>query len=259
MAIRRIREHVAAHNWFAVAVDLAIVVLGVFLGLQANNWNAARIERAEAAAYRAQIIDNLRANEISIGDQLAYYRRVLDHAMAALIILESPDATMGERFLIDAYQASQVRQRQLTQTAYEEMKSAGIGRLVAEPETRARLNAYYAQLPQINAATLSVTAYRDRLRRAMPIAVQRQMRARCGDVTRALPNGVVGSTLPQDCALRLDRAMISRAAAQIRATAELDQDLTRHIADIDQKSRTLQGIQRGAKELRLRLETLEAG
>lgn len=122
MAIRRIRKHVAAHNWFAVAVDLAIVVLGVFLGLQANNWNTARIERAEAAAYRAQIIDNLRANEISIGDQLAYYRRVLDHAMAALIILENPDATMGERFLIDAYQASQVRQRQLTQTAYEEMK-----------------------------------------------------------------------------------------------------------------------------------------
>ncbi len=31
MVIRRVREHVASHNWFAVAVDLAIVAIGVFL------------------------------------------------------------------------------------------------------------------------------------------------------------------------------------------------------------------------------------
>jgi hypothetical protein len=33
MVIRRIREHVATHNWFAVAVDLGIVVIGVFIGM----------------------------------------------------------------------------------------------------------------------------------------------------------------------------------------------------------------------------------
>lgn len=36
MVIARIREHVATHNWFAVAIDVAIVVVGVFLGMQAN-------------------------------------------------------------------------------------------------------------------------------------------------------------------------------------------------------------------------------
>ena len=41
MAIRRFRQHISDHNWFAVAVDLAIVVVGVFLGIQASNWNAA--------------------------------------------------------------------------------------------------------------------------------------------------------------------------------------------------------------------------
>ena len=48
MVIRRIRDHVASHNWFAVAIDLGIVVVGVFLGTQANNWNEARIERQDA-------------------------------------------------------------------------------------------------------------------------------------------------------------------------------------------------------------------
>ncbi len=259
MVIRRIREHVAAHNWFAVGVDLAIVVVGVFLGTQANNWNQARIERGAARAYRAEIIENLRANEISIDDQAIYYRRVQRHALAALDVMETPGSAMDEAFLIDAYQASQVRQRLLAQTAYEEMKSAGLGRNVAGPETRASLSAFYAQMPQINALTLTVTAYRDRIRRAMPIAIQRRLRERCGDVSRRLPGGVVGSTLAERCALGLDRDSVARAAARIRATPELNQDLTRHIADIDQKLRQLEGFQRRAHELRTQLEALDEG
>jgi len=45
MVIRRIRDHVADQNWFAVAVDLGIVVAGVFLGTQVSNWNASRQDR----------------------------------------------------------------------------------------------------------------------------------------------------------------------------------------------------------------------
>lgn len=258
MAIRRFREHITAHNWFAVGIDVVIVIVGVFLGLQANNWNQARVERSAARAYRAEIVENLRANEISIDDQVAYYRGVLGHALAALDVLETAGSAMDEAFLIDAYQASQVRQRQLAQTAYDEMQSAGLGRSVAGPETRARLSAFYAQMPQINALTLTVTDYRDRIRRAMPIAIQRRLRERCGDISRTLPGGVVGSMLPEHCVLRLDSESVARAAARIRATPDLNQDLTRHMADIDQKMRQLQGFQRRARELRKQLESLDS-
>jgi hypothetical protein len=257
MVIRSIRQHAASHNWFAVGVDLGIVIVGVFLGTQANNWNQERMERAAARAYRTEIIDNLRANEISIDDQIEYYRRVQDHAFAALEVMETPGADIDEAFLIDTYQASQVRQRLLTQTAYEEMQSAGLGRIVAGPEARGRLTSLYGQLPQINAMTLSVTAYRDRVRRAMPIDIQRRLRERCGDINRRLPGGVVGSTLPERCVLGLDGESVARAAARIRATPELNQDLTRHISDIDQKMRQLQGFKIRAAELRKQLETLD--
>lgn len=111
MAIRRFREHVADQNWFAVLVDIGVVVLGVFLGLQANNWNDDRIERGAAADLRSEIIDNLRANEVSIGDQIAYYRQVNGHAQAALGLLGDPAAKLGEPFIVAAYQATQIRQR----------------------------------------------------------------------------------------------------------------------------------------------------
>ena len=42
MLFRRIKAHVEKENWFAVGVDFAIVVIGVFIGLQVANWNEAR-------------------------------------------------------------------------------------------------------------------------------------------------------------------------------------------------------------------------
>ena len=42
---RRIAEHVKTHNWFAVAIDFVIVVIGVFVGVQVSNWNDGAAER----------------------------------------------------------------------------------------------------------------------------------------------------------------------------------------------------------------------
>ena len=44
MILRRIAEHLKAQNWTAVGLDLAIVIVGVFIGTQVSNWNLSRIE-----------------------------------------------------------------------------------------------------------------------------------------------------------------------------------------------------------------------
>jgi len=47
MILRRISENVRSQNWFAVAVEFVIVVVGVFMGLQVQDWNDARKARIE--------------------------------------------------------------------------------------------------------------------------------------------------------------------------------------------------------------------
>ena len=47
MILRRISENVKSQNWFAVIVEFVIVVVGVFMGLQVQDWNEARKERIE--------------------------------------------------------------------------------------------------------------------------------------------------------------------------------------------------------------------
>ncbi|HNS87253.1 MAG TPA: hypothetical protein PKH09_10145 [Parvularculaceae bacterium] len=51
MILRRVIEHVKAQNWTAAALDFVIVVMGVFIGLQVANWNAARRDAREAREY----------------------------------------------------------------------------------------------------------------------------------------------------------------------------------------------------------------
>ena len=55
MLFRRIKAHVEKENWFAVGVDFAIVVIGVFIGLQVANWNEARGEQTRGEDIKVRL------------------------------------------------------------------------------------------------------------------------------------------------------------------------------------------------------------
>lgn len=252
MPIRRIREHVATHNWFAVSIDILIVFIGVFLGIQANNWNEARIAAVGSRTDRMRLIEDLRTNELDFAGRESYYTDVRRHALKALDGFSSPTAELGEAFLVDAYQASQVRIRPLRRFTYDQLVSTGRLAGVGDQQVRERAAAYYLGLTATD-ASLDVPPYRDRIRREMPYAVQERIRSRCGEQSRQV-DGAVIRTLPTSCRTGLDPAHIAMAVAQLRAVPEMDRDLTRYITDIDQKLNAYKGGQRRARELREELE-----
>lgn len=51
MIIKKIAEAFRRQDWFTVALEVAIVMIGIFLGLQVNAWNQSRVDRAEEAAF----------------------------------------------------------------------------------------------------------------------------------------------------------------------------------------------------------------
>ena len=42
MLFRRISAHLKRQDWFAVGLDLLIVVVGIYIGLQVDAWNSTR-------------------------------------------------------------------------------------------------------------------------------------------------------------------------------------------------------------------------
>ena len=45
MIFKRLSRAVLGRDWSVVAVDILVVVIGIFLGLQADGWNEAEILR----------------------------------------------------------------------------------------------------------------------------------------------------------------------------------------------------------------------
>lgn len=55
MILRRTAEAFRRQDWFTVTIETLMVVLGVFLGLQVNNWNGARAESVRSREYLSRI------------------------------------------------------------------------------------------------------------------------------------------------------------------------------------------------------------
>jgi len=254
MILRRVREDVAHHNWFAVVVDLAIVVVGVFLGMQVTNWNQGRMERLTATEYRREIIRDLENNEADVVSRAAYYRQARSHAIAALRSLQSPGEPLGAPFLVDAYQASQGWVRPFERSAYDEMAGSGVTRRIGDSAIRSELSAYYVSARGFEQTMQITAAYRDRIRRLLDYDVQQRIRARCDDIMVDLPGGGQAARLPERCDLDLDPATIAKAVSKIRGAPGLDEDLTRQIGDIDQKLLLFERTLRVGRRLRDHLQ-----
>ena len=88
MLLRRITEHVKAQNWFAVAIDFVIVVVGVFIGIQVANWNEARLEVQQGAKFAERLKADMRIEAWNYDVLVSYLEDVRDNVDLALAILE---------------------------------------------------------------------------------------------------------------------------------------------------------------------------
>ena len=60
MRLRHVVEHVKAQNWTAVVLDFLIVVAGVFVGVQVNEWWLSRLDARKERAYLLELKQDFR-------------------------------------------------------------------------------------------------------------------------------------------------------------------------------------------------------
>ena len=256
MLLRRIREHATSHNWFAVSVDLLIVVLGVFLGMQVNNWNEARIAHDRGRIYRDRIVADLRFNQLDMGTRTAYYTQVRRFGEEALAVLEgSSSGVSGEQFLVDAYQATQISPRPFNRNTYNELLAVGGLDTIGSISVREKVANYYLNAETSDQTFKNVTPYREIVRRDMPYFVQQRIRANCAESRVQDAQGAVINVIPAHCSLGLTPQETARAVAQLRAIPGLNLDLTRHLGDVDQKLTLFAANTERARTLMHEIET----
>ncbi|WP_084420046.1 hypothetical protein [Henriciella litoralis] len=163
MILRRLSKHVKDQNWFAVALDFIIVVLGVFIGLQISNWNDARAFDQLERNYLVQLKDEVELNRRITEYQIAYVDTVVESGKRALVYLESDRQCEADcaDLLVDFFHASQVWGAPRTLTIFEEMERLGLPR---DAEKRQTLMDLYRSLDGWDFVNLSPPAYRESVR-----------------------------------------------------------------------------------------------
>ncbi|HXG80456.1 MAG TPA: hypothetical protein VNJ05_01500 [Sphingomicrobium sp.] len=235
MVIRRIREHVATHNWFAVGIDLLIVIVGVFLGTQVSNWNQARIEAEQGREYRQRLIGELDFNRRQFAQQQRYYRQVLDHGLRAIAALDSGESVNSSDFLVNAYQLSQIDPTSPKTFIYDEMVSSGLVSRIGGEELQETASDYYVNIVTNDRLMREVLPYRTTIRQLMPFAIQSTIRDRCGDRMVYDNKRLVGVALATKCNATIAPAAAQQAARRIAAHPGLRDEMTRYVASIDEK------------------------
>ena len=257
MVVRRFQSHLAEHNWFAAAIDVAIVIIGVFIALQVNNWNQARLDAAQGRNYRARLAEELKTTEKAMNGLDTYFRSAGAHGRAALEVLEHHERPAGEAFLIDAYQASQVMNRAGRHATYDEIVSVGRLDLIGAPELRDRISNYYWRMDGILSLDSGSPAYRELLRTAMPNDVQEIIRERCDERIVDVGNGLAMPMLPGKCEAGLDPATIVATVARLRAQPGLAAALNRQLSAYDARALSARKLAVNARQVRQLIEQFQ--
>ena len=59
MIFRRVSEHIRKQNWFAAGLDLTVVVVGIYIGLQADAWMSAKQDRDLEVEYLERLLSDM--------------------------------------------------------------------------------------------------------------------------------------------------------------------------------------------------------
>ncbi len=145
MILRRVIAHFRKQEWTAIAIDFLIVVVGVFVGLQVNNWNEARAEKERSRNYLSRIRTELVADMTELERHRGLWRKGATEGYAAISYAETGargGATDWE-ILRSFLHASQSHQLSFADTTYSELRSAGELRLIPDADLRSALADYY--------------------------------------------------------------------------------------------------------------------
>jgi type II secretory pathway pseudopilin PulG len=226
MILRRLASHLRAQNWSAIAVELVILILGVFLGILAANWNQERLERREARILLNQLDVELGAFLSYISSVRTYYAAAGNYADRALAGWQNDRSVDDNEFVIAAYQASQVTGVGLNADVWSAIFGAEQLRDIEDLETRQRVAAVMSFDYELTDLRSVASRYREEVRKTIPNDIQAAIRQQCGD--RILDRGLL--LLPEKCALRLPPADAANAARALRVRSDLPAELHWHRA-----------------------------
>jgi hypothetical protein len=248
MIFKRAVAKLRAQDWAAITIELAIVIIGVFIGIQAANWNQARIEKRETQRLLLELRPALQTFAQFFDTAKPYYATTRSYSNTAFAGWRGDSKVSDEQFVIAAYQASQIYIFRVNGENWAAIFGSDRLRDIDSPEIRRGL----ASLMTFNYDTIDLpaiaTAYREHVRQVIPEDIQDAIRDQCSD--KPIGGQLLELYLTPKCDLHFPDGRFASAAADLRARRDLVGELRWHRAAVaaflinlgvvDQQTRQLQ-------------------
>ena len=228
MIYKRAIAKLRAQDWFAIVVELAIVIVGVFIGTWVANRNQEAVQRADTIRLLNQFKPEIQWQQRQFNGIKTYMAITGGYARVAQAGWRGDPAVSDSAFVIAAYQASQITGSAVNTQSWSSMFGAGQVQNIADPALRNQL----IRVLSLDSSTTDwrqlESDYRKDVRHVIPGVIQDAIRSRCGD--RYLESDGTTPFLPAQCDLTLPSAAAATVAAALRAHPELAQELDWHRA-----------------------------
>lgn len=148
MIFRRLPEAIKGQNWSTVILEILIVVIGIVIGLQANDWNNARLDRSLETRYLERIQVDLQS-DLGVFDRSAgLANRRMQQIELLLDSIADPEIAESHpnEFIEAVEKAGWESYRVITPRAYSELVNMGRTTLIRSDDLRGALAKYYARI-----------------------------------------------------------------------------------------------------------------
>ena len=171
MILRRVIKHVTDQNWLAVFIDFLIVVIGIFVGLQVQEWSVQQSEKKLEAEYLQRILADVNRSISSNKFVMEFNDKPTDDVWLVYKSLQTCELAEEnkDKFANGIAYIGRVVRPSFIMGTVNEMQSAGHFRFIRNFQIRDLINeledsfAYEAVLfPSINTRLGPSLAYMDR-------------------------------------------------------------------------------------------------
>jgi len=218
MILRRLSTALRKQDWFTVVIETLIVVFGVFIGLQVNNWNGSRADHLLGEDYVKRLISDLERDVDSAHALTIYYDEVQQSILDADRLLASSDPD-PQALVVAAYRASEFTYNPKRRATWDQIVSSGDLGLLPGDAIIGELSDYYRfqTADQDTISRLQDTPYRQIVRSLIPLTVQLAIREGCSDLVAE--DGSLGFVA--NCQLNINDVSLDEAARTLLASEEL--------------------------------------
>jgi hypothetical protein len=142
MILRRVVENLKHQHWTAIGIEFVLLVSGVFIGIQAQQWNTERGERRLERVYLERILSDINlsieTNELNIS-RLEGYSNGQALVVESLRRCELPESKK-DGFANGVSNIAKVGPSVFVLSTMDEMLSAGHFSLIQNPDIRDAMN-----------------------------------------------------------------------------------------------------------------------